>query len=95
MDVDVTIKRLEGHQFDVVVRQGSSTTQHRVQLPAGMADDHRLAGVDHDELVRESFAFLLEREPATSILPEFDLDVIGRYFPEYPEEIAKRVSRRA
>lgn len=32
--------------------------------------------------------FLLDREPATSILPRFSLDVIGRYFPEYPAELA-------
>jgi hypothetical protein len=38
-------------------------------------------------LVRASFAFLLDREPASSILPKFSLDVIPRYFPEYRREI--------
>jgi len=33
--------------------------------------------------VRESFRFLLEREPKESILREFDLSVIKRYFPDY------------
>src|SRR5439155_312918 len=36
-----------------------------------------------EDLVRRSFVFLLEREPATSILRTFDLSVISRYFPEY------------
>jgi hypothetical protein len=36
-----------------------------------------------EDLVRRSFEFLLEREPATSILRTFDLSVIRRYFPEY------------
>ena len=36
-----------------------------------------------EDLVRRSFEFLLEREPATSILRTFDLSVIQRYFPEY------------
>ncbi len=36
-----------------------------------------------DVLVRRSFAFLLEREPASAILPRFDLGTIERYFPEY------------
>jgi hypothetical protein len=40
-----------------------------------------------DDLVRRSFRFLLAREPAASILPRFDLPVIGRYFPEYEREI--------
>ena len=36
-----------------------------------------------EELVGDSFAFLLEREPKESILKEFDLALIRRYFPEY------------
>jgi hypothetical protein len=34
-------------------------------------------------LVERSFEFLLAREPNTSILRDFDLPVIGQYFPEY------------
>jgi hypothetical protein len=37
--------------------------------------------------VASSFLFLLEHEPNTSILPSFDLPVIGRYFPEYERQI--------
>ncbi|OAA25415.1 hypothetical protein UG55_102275 [Frankia sp. EI5c] len=44
-------------------------------------------------LVRESFGYLLAREPATSILPAFDLSTISRYFPTYLEEIRERVPR--
>ena len=44
------------------------------------------------ELVRDSFAFLLEREPATSILSRFSLDVIGTYFPEYAQDMARRAT---
>jgi hypothetical protein len=42
-------------------------------------------------LVRASFAFLLEREPKEAILRSFDLPVIGRYFPEYQDEIRRRL----
>ena len=38
-----------------------------------------------------SFEFLLEREPATSILREFSLDIVSRYFPSYPAEIGARL----
>ena len=41
--------------------------------------------------MQESFAFLLEREPASSILGQFELTVIGRYFPEYEQEIRRRL----
>jgi hypothetical protein len=36
--------------------------------------------------------FLLEREPPTSILSEFSLDVIPRYFGEYDAELRRRLS---
>jgi hypothetical protein len=42
-------------------------------------------------LVEESFRFLLEREPATSILRKFAISDIGRYFPDYPDVIARRI----
>ena len=41
------------------------------------------------ELVERSFEFLLAREPASSILSEFDLKQINTYFPEYEGEIVK------
>ena len=41
--------------------------------------------------MRESFEFLLEREPASAILPVFSLDVIPNYFPEYKDELPGRL----
>jgi hypothetical protein len=46
---------------------------------------------DIERLVRETFAFLLEREHARSILPRFALTVVTRYFPEYPAKIRRRL----
>ena len=42
-----------------------------------------------ETLVEKSFAFLLAREPNTSILRSFELPVIGRYFPDYEPTIKK------
>lgn len=95
MSDEITVSRSDHEHFNVEVRQGSITTSHRVQVTAAMLDDLGVPAVDHEDLVRESFAFLLEREPATSILSEFGLDVIARYFPEYPAELAKRLSGSA
>jgi hypothetical protein len=53
------------------------------------------AGRSTEELLRMSFEFLLERESNTSILPSFDLPVIGRYFPEYEKQIGARLQRNA
>jgi len=41
----------------------------------------------------QAFQFLLEREPNTSILKDFDVSVINRYFPEFEAEMAKRLVR--
>lgn len=77
--------------FRVEVRGLGLITSHTVTVPEGMGDELGWAGTGEAELVRESFVFLLEREPPTSILRSFSLDVIGRYFPEYPTEIRRRL----
>ncbi|MBE9506926.1 MAG: hypothetical protein IMY86_02665, partial [Chloroflexi bacterium] len=73
------------------VKEGRGESRHRVTLRK--ADYERLSGgkVSPEALVTESFRFLLEREPKESILRSFDLTVIGRYFPEYEREIARRL----
>jgi hypothetical protein len=88
---DVSVTASGSGVYLVVVGSGPNATEHRVKVPAGMVDDLGLTGTDEAILVQESFAFLLEREPATSILRQFDLPVIARYFPEYDEEIRSRL----
>jgi len=44
-------------------------------------------GTTPERLIHASFEFLLEREPAGSILSSFALPIIERYFPEYPTKI--------
>ena len=49
-----------------------------------------LGAPDAASLVRAAFEFLLQREPAGSILPRFDLTVIGSYFPEWRGQMRRR-----
>jgi hypothetical protein len=77
--------------FDVDVTDGGAATSYRVTIPQGYLDELGVTDVAPEAAVRESFAFLLEREPPTSILPEFSLDVIARYFPEYVRELPRRL----
>jgi hypothetical protein len=74
----------DGHIAVVTVRD-RSTTSHRVHI--SRAEQERYGGEDVADLVRRSFEFLLEREPNTSILREFELSEIERYFPEYARAI--------
>ena len=71
-----------GHRCIVEISEGSSTTNHEVAV--SKADVQRWArGRSVEDLVKDSFAFLLQREPKESILKQFDLSVIQRYFPDY------------
>lgn len=72
--------------------EGNRHTRHTVTLTD--TDFQRLSQgtpTTPEALVKRSFEFLLEREPQESILRQFDLPVIARYFPEYPTEIRKRL----
>lgn len=77
----------------VRVVQGDAVTSHRVAVSEDELAQLGLSGADPESVVRASFEFLLEREPATSILSDFSLDVIPRYFPEYATEMARIIGR--
>lgn len=91
-DIEVQAEPADnGWSLTVTVAEGDSRTVHTVGLSHD--DYNRLSGGDSspEELVRRSFEFLLEREPKESILREFDITVISRYFPEYEDEIVGRL----
>ncbi len=90
---EILIKSLEEGAFGVEVRgEGATSTHHRVTVPDGMLEELDLADVDRERVVHESIVFLLEREPSTSIIPEFSLEEIGRFFPEYFQELPNRLA---
>ena len=81
----IDVEELSDDEWLVTVRS-KTTTQHRVRVTGH--DVQRFgSGATVAQLLEASFRFLLEREPNTSILREFELPVIGRYFPEYEREI--------
>ena len=88
----VLVARQADGAFAVKVRGARTETSHVVSVPDGFAHTLGVAGVPGEELVRASFIFLLDREPASSILTRFSLDVIARYFPEYTSELRSYLS---
>ncbi len=86
-------------RFGVQVTEGDTTTSHEVTVPADVLEDAGIAVLGDGEddvaerVVRETFAFLLEREPASAILREFGLADIERYFPGYRTVIRDRLAR--
>jgi hypothetical protein len=88
---EIEVTALEPGTYAVRVVEGGTATDHRVTATAPILQKLGVSDADPENVVRESFAFLLEREPATSILAEFSLDAISRYFPEYQEELHLRL----
>jgi len=90
--IDIVITPLEPGRFRAEVSEGHLTTSHRIIVPEGLARELGVDDIDAERLVQETMRFLLEREPATSILPEFSLDDVPRFFPEFREELRRRLS---
>jgi hypothetical protein len=88
--MDVAVRPAAGGWVcEVALEHGGEQSRHTVSVSES---DVRRWGQGQGEaavedLVRRSFDFLLEREPPSSILRRFDLAVIGRYFPDYDQQL--------
>jgi len=81
-------KHPTGWQFQVQIQEGTAQTNHKVTMTD--ATFKKLSAgknISPEALVEKSFRFLLEREPKESIMSQFDITVISRYFPEYEKTI--------
>lgn len=90
---DFTIIAMEPGTFGVQVTEAQGVeTSHVVHVPEGFAAELGMPDAVPEVLVRETFAFLIDREPSTSIQREFSLWEIDRAFPDYRDEITARVT---
>jgi hypothetical protein len=92
MSRKVEIEKLGDHEFRVRVIEGATQSSHRVTLTPQVLQRLTDGKTSAEDLVRRSFEFLLEREPKESILGQFKLEVIARYFPQYEREIKRRLA---
>lgn len=81
-----------GFEFQVTVREDGGETRHRVTMKRATYEKLGGGKSTPEHFVRAAFAFLLEREPKESILGQFDVSVISRYFPEFADEIEDYLS---
>jgi hypothetical protein len=79
-----------GWRCSVRVGDDPDATQHTVEVDRVTLDD-LAPGATPEEVVRESFMYLLERESRESIMRAFELPIIGRFFGDYPDEISRRM----
>ena len=89
MKISVTVK--DQDTFEVIVTDVSTTT-HIVSVSDAIHDKLTKGKISKETLLEKSFEFLLEREPNTSILSQFEIKVISKYFPDY-ESVASNWSK--
>ncbi len=86
----ITVTKTADGEFQVDVRDAEDETHHAVR-----ADEATIEKFGHGQpaetVVETSFRFLLEREPKVSILGNFELSIIGKFFPEYEAEMERRL----
>ena len=80
-----------GWRCFVTLGDAEGAGEHVVTVDRPTLDD-LAPGSTPEALVSASFDFLLEREPAGSILRTFELPIIGRYFADYPDQIRRRMA---
>jgi len=89
--MSIAVKKSGDGRYAVIVSDTGGETRHTVTVRAAYAEKLTGGKAAVETLVERSFEFLLAREPKEDILPEFDLSVIARYFPEYESEIRKKL----
>ena len=86
--MSISIRKLSDDVFKVAVAK-TSTTTHTVTVTDQSLTDFTDDNATKAQLLEFSFKFLLEREPNTSILSSFDINVISRYFSDYKDEVRR------
>ena len=92
MPTNISVESISDTEFQVTVSEGATQSAHRVTVRKKDYERITSGKVDPGELVKMSFEFLLEHESKESVLPQFDLMAIARYFPTFEGEINRRLS---
>ena len=86
--MSISIEKQTDDVFVVTVTD-SVTTTHTVTVTNQSLTDLTDDNTTKTQLLEFSFNFLLDREPNTSILSSFDINVISRYFSDYGDEVRR------
>ena len=84
--MEILIKKNDNNTFAVSI-ESSINSNHIITLNDNIHNEMTKGFKSKEELILFSFKFLLERENNTSILSNFNLEIIQNYFPEYKNEI--------
>jgi hypothetical protein len=87
----IEVKKKDREEFRVTVEEKGASKEYMVTLEDSYYQDLTQGKITKEELIEKSFRFLLQRESKESILSQFNLKVIKRYFPEFEEEIRRAI----
>ncbi|HET7673848.1 MAG TPA: hypothetical protein VFK11_05050 [Candidatus Saccharimonadales bacterium] len=87
----IKIARSDEDSADYVFLAEIGEYKYKVTFSESYYEQLTAGKISPKELLRRSFEFLIEREPPASIMRQFELPVINRYFPEYEDEIRQGV----
>ncbi len=84
--MEILIKKNDNNTFTVSIKS-LINSEHIITLNDDFYFEITKGIKSKEELILFSFKFLLVRENNTSILSNFNLEIIQNYFPEYKNEI--------
>jgi hypothetical protein len=93
MQTYIGVQSLGEGRYEVTAIEGLLTTRHQVAVSIDTLFGLGLTDVEPTRVVRETFMMLLEREPATSVPPEVNLEAIGNCYPDFWSELRDRLLR--
>ena len=83
----IKITEIEKDKFLVEVSDNVKTS-HNVVICDKVYQELTNSMISKYELLEKSFTFLLDREPNTSILTNFEIQLISNYFSDYENYIS-------
>lgn len=87
--MEISVEKLNEFEFLVVISDDDSFTEHMITVEDNSYQLLTDKMCSKELLVEKSIEFLLTKEPKESILEKFEIMLIAKYFPEYPDEIKK------
>jgi hypothetical protein len=84
--VEIVTQAIDERGYEAEVNVDGKRYTYQVTVPDDLA---ARVGAEPAAIVRATIAFLLDREPPTSIMGRFDCSVVSGYFPEYEDELPR------
>lgn len=88
----IDVRRVEDgdpFRFKVTVSGGTGQSRHDVAMSRNDYERLTAGRASPEDCIGAAFRFLLDREPKEAILARFDIMAVGRYFPEFEQELPR------